>query len=257
MSRICLINKDILKPKIPKKFLPINLCVTSPPYNLDKEYENHKDNIKYDTYLKWSEQWMKRVFKWMADDGRVCINVPFKITPPYDKKNNYSVSADFIALMKKVGFKFFNQLTWDKGNKAGDTCWGSFDSASSPFIRDPAESIIIFYKGNQWKRLEPDPGKKKSSKFRKNEFVTLTQNVWKFGAERKKNVGGHPSAFPIDLPTRCIRLFSYKTDIVLDIFMGAGTTGHAAVNEGRKYVGIEISPQYFEFAKNRIIKAKL
>ena len=93
------------------------------------------------------------------------------------KKNNYSVSADFIALMKKVGFKFFNQLTWDKGNKAGDTCWGSFDSASSPFIRDPAESIIIFYKGNQWKRLEPDPGKKKSGKFRKNEFVTLTQNV--------------------------------------------------------------------------------
>ena len=208
MSRICLINKDILKAKIPKKFLPINLCVTSPPYNLDIEYENHKDNIKYDTYLKWSEQWMKRVFKWMADDGRVCINVPFKITPPYDKKNNYSVSADFIALMKKVGFKFFNQLTWDKGNKAGDTCWGSFDSASSPFIRDPAESIIIFYKGNQWKQLELIR-KKKSSKFRKNEFVTLTQNVWKFGAKERKMWVDILRPF-YRLPTRCIRLFRIK-----------------------------------------------
>ena len=230
MSRICLINKYILKAKIPKKFLPINLCVTSPPYNLDIEYENHKDNIKYDTYLKWSEQWMKRVFKWMADDGRVCINVPFKITPPYDKKNNYSVSADFIALMKKVGFKFFNQLTWDKGNKAGDTCWGSFDSASSPFIRDPAESIIIFYKGNQWKRLEPDPGKKKSSKFRKNEFVTQHRmyGIW----SRKKENADILRPFLMIYP---LVVLSFRINrYALDIFMRWHTD--IAVNEGRKYV---------------------
>ena len=247
---IYLLNSKLEDAILPSEQLPINLCVTSPPYNLDISYDNHADTMTYPEYLHWCEGWMRKLYGWMADDGRVCINVPFKITPPQDKTNNYPIAADYIRKMQEVGFHFSNQIVWDKGNKPGDTCWGSFDSASSPFVRDPAECILIFYK-KQWAKIEKDPGKKKST-FIKNEFVKLTQNVWQFGAEKKKNVGGHPAPFPLDLPTRCIRLFSYKNDRVLDPFMGSGTSGEAAMAEGRNFVGIDMSPLYFNFAKDRI-----
>ena len=234
---------------VPDNFQPVNLVVTSPPYNLDIAYDTHLDNKTYAAYMHWCEGWIRKLYNWVDDDGRVCVNVPFKITPPQDSNNNYPISADYIALFQKVGFKFFNQIVWDKGIIPSKTCWGSRESASSPFVRDPAETILIFYK-NQWKRKNADPGNRKST-VGKN-FYKWTTNVWPMKSEQKSKVGGHPASFPLDLPTRCIHLFSYKNDIVMDPFMGSGTTGESAIIEGRNFVGIELSKQYFEFSKSRI-----
>ena len=254
MNTAFLLNAQIEDAMLPPEQLPIDLCITSPPYNLDIAYDTHIDNTTYASYLHWCEEWMKKLFGWMAEDGRVCINVPMKVTPPQDRTNNYPVAADYIKLMQKVGFHFYNQIVWDKGIMPGKTCWGSAESASSPDLRDPAECILIFYK-TQWAKLEKDPGKGKSNIGK--DFYKWTTNVWQFGAEKKKNVGGHPAAYPLDLPTRCIRLFSYKNDMVLDPFMGSGTTGEAAMAEGRNFIGIEMSKKYFDFAQARIGGAAL
>lgn len=246
-----LINEDVLTAKFISEFDRPNLVITSPPYNLDISYDTHADNKTYPVYLNWCERWMMKLYDMMPDDGRVCINVPFKITPPHDRSNNYPIASDYIAIMQKVGFKFYNQVVWDKGIMPGKTCWGSAESASAPDLRDPAECIIIFYK-KQWAKIEKDPGKKKSTIGK--DFYKWTTNVWPMPAEKKNNVGGHPAAFSVELPTRCIKLFSYKNDLVFDPFMGSGTTGEAALQEGRRFVGIELSTQYYNFAKDRIEK---
>lgn len=252
ITKTCLLNIDILAAFVDSGFSPINLVITSPPYNLDVEYDTHKDGGSYKNYLKWCEQWISKLYTLMADDGRLCINIPFKITPPQDKTSNYPIAADYTTICQRVGFKFFNSIVWDKGIIPSKTCWGSRESASSPFVRDPAECILVFYK-KQWKRLDSDPGCKNSTIGK--DFYKWTTNVWQFAAEKKNNVGGHPAPFPMELPTRCIKLFSYKNDIVCDPFMGSGTTGEAAVRLGRRFIGIELSKKYYDFAQERIENA--
>jgi site-specific DNA-methyltransferase (adenine-specific) len=255
ITNVCLLNAKILDADIPSEFRPINLVVTSPPYNLDIDYDKHEDaTMSYPEYLEQVEKWAKKLYGLMADDGRVCINVPFKITPPQDKVSNHPIAADYTAAFQRVGFKFFNSIVWDKGIIPSKTCWGSRESASSPFVRDPAECILIFYK-NQWKRIDGDPGHKKSTIGK--DFYKWTTNVWKFASEKPSKVGGHPAPFPMELPTRCIQLFSYTGDIVCDPFMGSGTTGDAAVRLGRRFVGIDLSEKYCKFAQERIDGAVL
>lgn len=250
---IKLIQDDILKADF-TGVPPINLAITSPPYNVDIKYDEHKDTLTYDDYLKWNENWIAKLFAHMPDDGRLCVNVPFSMTPAFmdGKKNgawdiNYPVAADFTAICQRVGFKFWRTVVWDK-NMSMKTCWGSWRSASAPFMRDPSESILIFYK-KQWKRLT-----KGVSTISGPEFMSWTKNVWTMKAETNSD---HPAPFPPELPLRCIKLFSYVGDTICDPFMGSGTTGDVAVRWDRNFVGIEKSGNYFTSAKERIEGAEL
>jgi site-specific DNA-methyltransferase (adenine-specific) len=249
---ITLLNADILKADF-TGVPPINLVVTSPPYNVGIEYDKHVDTMTYPEYLKWCHEWLKLMYRLMANDGRICINIPFSVTPEHlnEKKGaediNYPVTADYTRICESIGFKYWRTLVWDK-NHSNKTCWGSWRSASSPFMRDPSEAILIFYKG-QWKRLQ-----KGTSTISGPEFMSWTKNVWKMHPETKSK---HPAAFPIELPNRCIKLFSYKEDTILDCFLGSGTTGEAAVRLGRNFVGVEKSVNYFDMAKERIEGAEL
>jgi site-specific DNA-methyltransferase (adenine-specific) len=249
---ITLLHADVLKADF-SSFPPINLVVTSPPYNVGIEYDTHKDTMTYPEYLKWCHQWIKRLYLKMPDDGRLCINIPFSVTPEHinTKKGaediNYPVVADYTRICETMGFKYWRTLVWDK-NHSNKTCWGSWRSASAPFMRDPSEAIIIFYK-KQWKRLT-----KGTSTISGPEFMSWTKNVWKMHPETKSE---HPAAFPIELPNRCIKLFSYQEDLVLDPFMGSGTTGESAVRLERSFVGVEKSDAYFGGAKERVEEAEL
>jgi len=249
---INLFNDDFLNVNF-SELPPINLVVTSPVYNVGINYDKYVDIMTHKDYLVWCEKWLTKLYNAMPDDGRLCINVSFTITADHltdtngSMDNNFPLAADYIKACEKIGFKYWRTVIWDK-NHSNKTCWGSWRSASSPFMRDPSESILVFYK-KQWKRLT-----RGISTIEGQEFMDWTKNVWKMHPETKSK---HPAAFPIELPNRCIKLFSYQSDTVLDCFMGSGTAGESAVRLGRSFVGIEKSKEYFNMAKERIEAAEL
>lgn len=225
----------------------VDLIVTSPPYNVDIRYNSHNDQVPYSEYLEFSRKWLSRCFDWLKDDGRLCLNIPLDI----NKGGQQSVGADFTTIAKKIGFKYHSTIIWNEGNISRRTAWGSWLSASAPYVIAPVELIIILYK-SKWKK-----NNKHESDITKEEFIKWTNGLWTFNGESKKRIG-HPAPFPIELPRRCIKLFSYVGDVVLDPFMGSGTTLIAAVLNKRKSIGIEIDKEYCGLAKKRIIgEAKL
>lgn len=225
----------------------IDLIITSPPYNLDIKYNSHNDTLSYKEYLNFSKKWISRCFRWLKDDGRFCLNIPLD----KNKGGQQSVGADLTTLAKKVGFKYHSTIIWNEGNISRRTAWGSWLSASAPYVIAPVELIVIFYK-KYWKKTS---GSKKSD-ISKKEFMEWTNGLWTFSGESKKRVG-HPAPFPIELPKRCIKLFSYIGDTILDPFMGSGTTLIAAYINNRKVIGIEFDKTYCELAKRRLIKEVL
>lgn len=242
-DRITIIKDDILLTnEIQKK--SIDLIVTSPPYNVDIKYNSHKDTLDYKEYLKFSKNWLLRCFKWLKNDGRFCLNIPLD----KNKGGQQSVSADLTTIAKKVGFKYHSTIIWNEGNISRRTAWGSWKSASAPYVIAPVEVIVILYK-KEWKKTSGS----KISDITKKDFMDWTNGLWAFSGESKKKVG-HPAPFPVELPRRCIKLFSYVDDVVLDPFLGSGTTLLAAYANKRKGIGIEIDKAYCELAVKRLKK---
>ncbi|MCL2061454.1 MAG: site-specific DNA-methyltransferase [Firmicutes bacterium] len=222
----------------------IDLVVTSPPYNLDVSYESHNDGIDYDEYLEFSKRWMTKCLTLLKPDGRMCLNIPLDKF----KGGHHSVGADLTLIAKEAGFKYHSTVIWNEGNISRRSAWGSWLSASCPYVIAPVELIVILYKGT-WKKQ----GGSKKNDIIKDEFTSWTSGVWTFQGERKSKIG-HPSPFPIELPKRCIKLFSFVGDIILDPFMGSGSTLIAAKQNGRKAVGIDIEPNYCEIARKRLVQ---
>ena len=123
-------------------------------------------------------------------------------------------------------------------------------SATAPHVIAPVELIVVLYKG-EWKKKS---GSLKST-ITAQEFKEWTNGIWTFNGESKRKIG-HPAPFPVELPYRCIKLFSYEDDIVLDPFAGSGTTLIAAMRTNRKSIGVDIEEQYCELAKNRVLNEK-
>src|SRR5689334_2845520 len=223
----------------------VDLVVTSPPYNVDIEYNSHKDDISYVEYLEFSKKWMTRCYEWLKDEGRFCLNIPLD----KNKGGQQSVGADLTALAKQIGFQYHSTIIWNEGNISRRTAWGSWMSASAPFVIAPVELILILYK-NRWKKTS---GSKKSDVTR-DEFMNWTNGLWTFNGESKKKIG-HPAPFPLELPARCIKMFSYVGDTVLDPFLGSGTTLIAAAMLDRKGIGIDIDERYCKLAEKRILNS--
>ena len=220
----------------------VDLIVTSPPYNLDIKYNSHDDKISYADYLIFSKKWMTRCYEWLKDDGRFCLNVPLD----KNKDGQQSVGADLTRIAKEVGFKYHSTVIWNEGNISRRTAWGSWMSASAPYVIAPVELVIILYK-NSWKKTSGS----RISDIAKQEFLDWTNGIWTFNGEKKSKVG-HPAPFPVELPRRCIKLFSYVNDVVLDPFLGSGTTLVAAAQNNRHGIGIDVDKEYCELAKNRL-----
>ncbi|MCS7367744.1 MAG: site-specific DNA-methyltransferase [archaeon YNP-WB-062] len=243
---VIVINDDFLKVDYIKPN-SIDLVVTSPPYNVDIEYEGYRDNIPYEKYLEFTEKWLRRVYEILKPDGRICLNIPLDKSRGRTGEGFQSVYVDVVSIAKRVGFEYFSTIIWNESNISRRTAWGSFASASAPYVIAPVEVIVLLYK-HSWKKFEGG-----DSDITPEEFKEWTLGLWTFQGENPKRVG-HPAPFPLELPKRCIKLFSYVGDVVLDPFVGSGTTLVAAYLLRRKAIGIDISRKYCEIARERLIK---
>jgi site-specific DNA-methyltransferase (adenine-specific) len=241
-DKITIFNADILNiDSIENE--SIDLTVTSPPYGVDIKYGNYDDSIPYSDYLEFTKKWLEKCFTLSKKAGRLCLNVPLD----KNKGGQQSVCADLTTIAKKVGWKYHATIIWNEQNISRRTAWGSWLSASAPYVIAPVEVILVMYK-KRWKKLT-----KGESNITRDEFLEWTNAVWNFSGESKKRVG-HPAPFPIELPKRCIKLFTYVNDTVLDPFLGSGTTLIACYQNKRKGIGIDINTEYCKLAVKRLEK---
>lgn len=217
----------------------VHLMITSPPYNVSKEYD---EDLSLKEYLDLLHKVFKETYRVLIDGGRACINVANVGRKPY-----IPLSDSISKIMIELGFNMRGEIIWNKGAGAGVSCaWGSWKSASNPTLRDTHEYILVFSKG-EYKRIIGD----KKNTITSEQFTEWTKSVWLMNPESARKVG-HPAPFPEELPFRLIQLYSFTDDIILDPFMGAGTTAVSALKSGRKFIGYDNEPKYKKLADDRI-----
>lgn len=227
----------------------LHLMITSPPYNVSKEYDN---DLSLNEYLNLLKNCFTETYRVLVDGGRACINIANIGRKPYIPLSDY-VSK----IMIEIGFNMRGEIIWNKSAGAGiSTAWGSFQSASNPILRDVHEYILIFSKGSYKRERDKEEKELRKDNITKEEFIEWTKSVWTMNTESAKRIG-HPAPFPEELPNRLIKLFSFTNDIVLDPFMGSGTTAIAAIKNNRNFVGYEINEEYINLANNRILNLKI
>lgn len=241
-NSVWIYNADILKTNSIKEN-SIDLIVTSPPYNVDIKYNSHDDTMTYDDYLSFTREWLARCYKFIKTDGRFCLNIPLD----KNKGGQQSMCADITTIAKQIGFKYHSTIIWNEQNISRRTAWGSWLSAAAPYVIAPVEVIVVLYK-KEWKKTS---GSRKSD-MTKQEFMEWTNGVWNFSGESKKRVG-HPAPFPVELPRRCIKLFSFVGDTIFDPFLGSGSTLLACLETRREGIGVDIDKKYCELAKSRLL----
>jgi site-specific DNA-methyltransferase (adenine-specific) len=245
----------------------IDLLVTSPPYGANIKYDVYDDGIPMDEYWEFTKQWLSGVYRLLKDDGRVAINVPIEMNVQ-ERGGRILFNAEFWMMMKQVGFKFFGMvdLTEDSPHRVRQTAWGSWMSNSQPYIYNPKECVILAYKNSpkkltkgesQWvgtpTEITDENGKVRTKMVYepedKKEFMNLVFGRWEYFADTKSLT---KATFSMDIPVKAIKILSYKNDIVFDPFMGSGTSAVAAETLGRRWIGIELSPDYTEIARKRV-----
>ena len=237
------LNKILCKSSESMTELPdnsIHLMITSPPYNVGKEYDNNLTLEEYREFLKkvWRE--VRRV---LVPGGRACINLANLGRKPYIPLHAF-ISEDMLQL----NFLQRGELIWDKASSASpSTAWGSWLSPLNPTLRDVHEYILVFSK-QTFKRENPH---KRKSTISAEEFLKFTKSMWTFPAEPANKIG-HPAPFPVELPYRLIQLYTFEGEVVLDPFMGSGQTAIAAIKANRYYVGYEIEEAYVKLGEQRI-----
>ena len=216
----------------------VDLIITSPPYNLGVKYDKFVDWMPWPEYYDWCRLWIRQCYRVLKPDGRFCLNHYISCGTA---NHRGAPLMTLNAVCEDVGFKHHGFSLWTESSTCKRCAWGSFLSASAPYISSPHEGIDILYK-DHWKK-----DRKGISTIDKKEFFEGTLGIWKIAPE--KNRGGCPSPFPVALPRRCINLLSYKDDIVLDPFNGGGATCVAAKKGERHFIGFDLSEEYCQEAR--------
>jgi modification methylase len=237
----------------------VALVVTSPPYFAGKEYEEALGEghvpASYLDYLMMLRDVFAECVRVLEPGGRIAVNVANLGRRPYR-----SLAGDVTTILQDdLGLLLRGEVVWVKADGAsGSTAWGSFQSAANPVLRDLSERIVVASKG----RFDRAPSRAKREKARlpfentisKQEFMEATLDLWRIQPESARRVG-HPAPFPVEVPRRCIELLTYRDDVVLDPFMGSGSTAVAAVRTARRYVGYDTDPAYVALAEKRVAEA--
>lgn len=238
----------------------VALLVTSPPYFTGKEYESDMAAghvpASYVEYLEMLHDVLAIGLAKLEPGGRMAVNVANLGRKPYR-----SLSADVISILQDdLGMLLRGEIIWQKARGAGGSCaWGSYRSPQNPVLRDVTERVIVASKGRFDRAIKrphrEQVGLPHEATIDTDDFLQGTIDVWEMPSASATRVG-HPAPFPLDLPRRLIELYTYKADLVLDPFIGSGTTAVAAVEAGRHYVGFDTEPAYVEMAEARIAEAR-
>ncbi|MBN2624498.1 MAG: site-specific DNA-methyltransferase [Acidimicrobiales bacterium] len=233
----------------------VALVVTSPPYFAGKQYEQElgRDGVpaSYTDYVKLLEDVFAECVRKLEPGGRIAVNVANLGRKPYR-----SLSADVIGILQdRLGLLLRGEVVWRKARGAGGNCaWGSFRSPANPVLRDLTERVVVASKGRFDRAVartdRAHRGLPHQATTTADEFMEATLDVWELAPERATRVG-HPAPFPVELPQRFIELYTYAGDVVLDPFMGSGSTAVAAVRTGRHYLGYDTDAAYVERARGR------
>ena len=219
----------------------VALMITSPPYNVGKDYD---DDLSLDDYFDLLHRVFAETYRVLESGGRVAVNVANLGRKPYLPMNQYVA-----ALLADIGFLLRGEIIWQKAKSAGGSCaWGSWQSAKNPTLRDVHEYVIVACK-ESFRRV-----RKGEDTISRPDFLAGTVSIWQISPDSARRVG-HPAPFPVELPRRLIELYSFADDLILDPFIGAGSTAVAAVETGRHYIGYDINPGYTELAEERIRSA--
>lgn len=245
----------------------IDLIITSPPYGVGIEYDTHNDDVPFTEYKEFSVSWLSEAYRVLKDDGRIALNIPYEINRQ-DKGGRIFMVAELWKIMQDIGYKFYGlvDLNENSPHRSKTTAWGSWMSPSAPYIYNPKECVILAYKKNHIKKVKGEPQwkgdiidlqqedgtTKKKTVYQeedKKEFMELVYGQWDYFADTKQMT---KATFSMDIPMKAIKILTYKNDLVLDPFCGSGTSMAAAEILHRRWVGIELSPNYTEVAKERV-----
>lgn len=220
----------------------VHLMVTSPPYNVGKDYD---ENLTLEEYRQFLKRVWKEVYRVLVPGGKACINLANLGRKPY-----IPIHTFIIEDMLDLKFLMRGEIIWNKAaSGTSSTAWGTFASAKNPVLRDIHEYILVFSK-ETFSRGNPE---NRPNTISKEEFLEYTKSVWTFGAAQARKIG-HPAPFPIELPYRLIQLYTFKDEVILDPFMGSGQVALASIKTGRHYVGYEINKDYVDLTKKRILE---
>jgi DNA modification methylase len=237
----------------------VALVVTSPPYFAGKEYEAVLGvggvPADYDAYLGMLHDVFAQCFEKLEPGGRIAVNVANLGRKPYR-----SLSRDVIDLLERLGYLLRGEIVWQKSRAAGGSCaWGTYQRPGNPVLRDVSERIVVASKGRFDRALTPEQraiqGLPHEGTITMDEFVDATTDIWDIPTESATRVG-HPAPFPVELPRRLIELYTYRDDLVLDPFMGSGSTAVAAVRTERHYVGFDTDETYVALAERRVAEER-
>jgi len=220
----------------------VALMITSPPYNVGKDYD---EDLDLGQYLSLLHNVLTETYRVLEPGGRVAVNVANLGRKPYLPLNHLVA-----GLITEIGYHLRGEIIWQKAKSAGGSCaWGSWRSAKNPTLRDVHEYIVVASKG-PFSRV-----RRGVDTIEKEDFLDATVSVWDILPESARRVG-HPAPFPVELPRRLIELYTFAEDLVLDPFLGSGSTAVAAVQSDRHYVGYETDGGYVELAEHRIAAAR-
>jgi modification methylase len=218
----------------------VHLMVTSPPYNVGKDYDG---DLSLEEYLGLLKRVFSETFRVLVPGGRACINIANLGRKPYIPLNSH-----VNRIMGEIGFLMRGEILWDKGSGAvSSTAWGTYLKASNPVLRDVHEYILVYCKQSF---ARPDSHRKRNT-ISRDEFLEYTKSIWHFPPERATQIG-HPAPFPVELPYRLIQLYTFEGEVVLDPFVGSGSTCLAALKSDRKYIGYDICREYCKLARQRV-----
>jgi site-specific DNA-methyltransferase (adenine-specific) len=241
----------------------VDLIVTSPPYGVGIDYDTFEDDLEFDQYKVFSNNWLREAYRVLKDDGRIALNIPYEINRQ-DKGGRIFMAAELWNIMKSIGFGFYGivDLEEQSPHRSKTTAWGSWMSPSAPYIYNPKECIILAYKKHHIKKVKGDPewtatmveqegGKEKKTytEEQKKEFIDLVYGQWNYFADTKSMT---KATFSMDIPTKAIKILSYRNDLIMDPFAGSATTCVAAEILDRRWVGIELSENYAEIGRKRV-----
>ena len=247
----------------------VDLIVTSPPYGVGIDYDVHEDDMVWEEYVKFTYSWMEQAYRVLKDDGRIALNIPYEINRQ-DKGGRIFMVSEIWQIMKQIGYKFFGvvDLEEESPHRSRTTAWGSWMSPSAPYIYNPKECVILAYKKHHIKKIKGEPQwsnelldvedpngnikqKKVYTEQDKRDFIDLVFGQWHYFADTRSLT---KATFSMDIPTKAIKILTYKNDLVLDPFAGSGTSLVAAEVLNRRWIGIELSPNYSKVANDRVAK---